>query len=85
MDLVVSALDLCRHKAESDSFPRCAAELLEDNPGARGSGIQLNKLPKCPVGPEGFEGVFVKFDTFMILDAIANLTSFKQCAGCSPP
>ncbi|MGA9668657.1 MAG: chemotaxis protein CheW [Terracidiphilus sp.] len=44
----------------------------------------LDHASRCPVGPDGFEGVYVKFDTFAILDAIANLTSSKGHAMREP-
>jgi two-component system chemotaxis sensor kinase CheA len=34
-----------------------------------------DRASRCPIGPDGFQGAYVKFDTFAILDAIAKLAS----------
>jgi len=83
VNLVVSAIDLPPKDGMSlitalrgrTDWKRIPVLAVADSP---------DHASKCTVGPDGFEGVFVKFDTFAILDAIANLTSSKRDTKSQP-
>ncbi|MGA3049654.1 MAG: chemotaxis protein CheW [Terracidiphilus sp.] len=83
VDLVVAAMDLPPQggialitslRGQGD-WKRIPVLAVADSP---------DHASKCPIGPDGFEGVYVKFDTFAILDAIAKLTSSRELTTAAP-